>query len=186
MNLSRRGLLLGGGALVVAPAIVKVTNLMPLRGVKLPLDDIVRVPTILGPETWMRKALTKYILDEQNNVVALPSAGEFGFAELPSPAMHPVNLASLMRWGEFMEGTRRMVRRTKVGDAQVSTVFLGIDHSFDDGPPVLFESCVFGGKLADEMDRYTSWAEAERGHVELVKRVRRAQGLLQLVPKDET
>lgn len=52
---------------------------------------------------------------------------------------------------------------------QVSTVFLGIDHNFSMvGPPVLWETMVFGcpegGKLDQYCNRYTSAKDAKRGH----------------------
>ena len=54
----------------------------------------------------------------------------------------------------------------------VSTVFLTIDHGWGNGPPVLFETMVFGGKHGDYQERYVTWYEAEQGHrraVHLVK-----------------
>lgn len=53
----------------------------------------------------------------------------------------------------------------------VSTVFLGLDHQYGDGPPLLFETMVFGGPLDHEMNRYSTWNEAEKGHQEMVERV---------------
>ena len=44
----------------------------------------------------------------------------------------------------------------------------------DDRPPLLFETMVFDGpKGRNEIDmqRYSTWDEAERGHIEMVKRV---------------
>jgi hypothetical protein len=38
--------------------------------------------------------------------------------------------------------------------------------------PALFETLVFGGPLSQEMDRYSTWAEAEAGHRAMVERVR--------------
>lgn len=56
----------------------------------------------------------------------------------------------------------------------VSTIFLGLDHSFsDDGPPVLFESMIFGGPLSGEQRRYTSRADALAGHADLCAWVQR-------------
>jgi hypothetical protein len=47
----------------------------------------------------------------------------------------------------------------------VSTVFLGLDHGWgDDEDPLLFETMVFGGPNDQDCIRYTTWAEAERGH----------------------
>lgn len=55
---------------------------------------------------------------------------------------------------------------------RVSTVFLGLDHGFDvGGPPVLWETLVFGGLLDGEMNRYTSKETAILGHQEMCMRV---------------
>lgn len=50
------------------------------------------------------------------------------------------------------------------GDVRISTVFLGLDHSFGMGDtPILFETMIFG--LKDEYcERYSTWDEAEAGH----------------------
>lgn len=43
--------------------------------------------------------------------------------------------------------TDKRVANTKVGDYQVSTVWLsGIDHQYGDGPPIIFETMIFGGQ----------------------------------------
>jgi len=56
----------------------------------------------------------------------------------------------------------------------VSTVFLGIDHAFGAGPPLLFETMVFNGPLTDTQIRYADWDSAAAGHLELVTSVRAA------------
>lgn len=66
------------------------------------------------------------------------------------------------------------VAKTEIGGALVSTVFLGIDHQCDEGPPLLFETMVFGGPLDEEQERCSTWAEAEEQHRRMVDRVRRA------------
>lgn len=66
---------------------------------------------------------------------------------------------------------------TDTDTAQVSTVWLGLDHSFDEGPPLIFESLVFGGALDQEMDRYSTWREAQNGHAAMVERVLRSERL---------
>lgn len=55
-------------------------------------------------------------------------------------------------------------------EVTVSTVFLGINHQFQDGPPILWETLVFGPK--DELDgrRYTSREAAIIGHNLFVKK----------------
>ena len=68
----------------------------------------------------------------------------------------------------------RRVGLTEIGDIRVSTVFLGIDHNFCGGAPLLFETMIFGGPHDQEMQRYSTWDEAENGHeqmVELAKKV---------------
>ena len=66
------------------------------------------------------------------------------------------------------DGVWKRVALTEVGPYRISTVFLGLDHSFDvEGPPILFETMVFFSRLGAldiDMDRYATWAEAEAGH----------------------
>ena len=85
----------------------------------------------------------------------------------------PVPVKNLMLWARWFEVGDRRVAVTDTDNGQVSTVFLGIDHSFsEDGPPVLFETMVFGGTLDGEQERYTTWEEAEAGHRKMVERVK--------------
>lgn len=96
----------------------------------------------------------RYILDDAGNPVAEPD---------------------LMKWAQWMEEGNRRVALTEEGDWRVSTVFLALDHNFAGrGEPVLWETMVFGGPLADEMDRYTSRESAVDGHEKMVARVRDA------------
>lgn len=109
----------------------------------------------------------------------------------------PVLCDDLLEWARWYEDARlsraRAVRQTRVwadgstedlsatGEAQrednaacmVSTVFLALDHNFSGyGPPVLWETMVFGGPQIDEwQERYSSRADAEEGHREMVARV---------------
>jgi|TARA_Y100000034_G_scaffold105213_1_gene132353 hypothetical protein len=72
------------------------------------------------------------------------------------------------------EGTDRegwQVARDQTNNGEVSTVFLGLDHSINGGTPVVFETLVMGGTHDQKMDRYTTWAEAEEGHRQMVKTV---------------
>ena len=81
----------------------------------------------------------------------------------------------MLTWGRWFESANRVVAGTKVGKALVSTVFLGLDHNWGDGPPIVFETLVFGGPHDGEEERYATWEEAERGHAVMVKRVRASQ-----------
>ncbi|MEE8607179.1 MAG: hypothetical protein V3S55_06230 [Nitrospiraceae bacterium] len=89
----------------------------------------------------------------------------------------PVLEPDLLAWGRWFETADRHVAKTDVGEVHVSTVFLALDHNWGDGPPLLFETLVFGGALAERMNRYSTWDEAEAGHAAMVKRVKqRAMG----------
>lgn len=87
-----------------------------------------------------------------------------------------VNMLTWARWFETF--ANRRVAFTEVGGAHVSTVFLGLDHSFECGPPVLFESMAFSGDLSGDLGlgrRYHTREQALRGHKEIVEELRRRQ-----------
>ncbi len=65
----------------------------------------------------------------------------------------------------------KRVAQTDVGKARVSTVWLGIDHQWGDGPPLIFETLVFGGKHDQHMERYSTEDEAKEGHKRVVRMV---------------
>lgn len=93
----------------------------------------------------------------------------------------PVACTDMREWTKFREGNR-MVARTVFGDVVVSTIFLGTDHSYGRGRPLLFETMVFGGEHDDYQERYHTWEEAVEGHrlaCEMVDKVsvQRAQRL---------
>ena len=68
----------------------------------------------------------------------------------------------------------KKVADSYIHDIHISTVYLGLNHRYDAGPPLLYETMIFGGPLDQEQFRYTSWQEAEQGHQEAVDRVRGA------------
>lgn len=74
----------------------------------------------------------------------------------------------LMTWARSFEASAgRIVAQTGQGSggkAWVSTVFLGLDHSFGNGKPLLFETMIFGGDHDEYQERYSTWDEAEAGH----------------------
>ncbi len=89
--------------------------------------------------------LGKYILDEQHN---------------------PVPCTSLLKWADWFEDrNNRRVAATERGGVRVSTVFLGLNHNWMvSGPPLLFETMIFGGPHDQYMDRCSTWEEAEQMH----------------------
>ena len=81
----------------------------------------------------------------------------------------------LMKWAQWFETADRRVALTEIGESRVSTVFLGIDHSFSfqKHSPVLWETMVFGGKMDQEMDRCSgSLEQAQEMHNRMVKMVK--------------
>ena len=81
----------------------------------------------------------------------------------------------LAAWAQNLELTRRVGDWFRSACGDVSTVFLGIDHShIDTGPPLLYETLVFGGPLDGEMERCSTRTQAEEMHVGMVERVRAA------------
>jgi hypothetical protein len=78
----------------------------------------------------------------------------------------------------FEETTNRIVDYTQVtSEITVSTIFIGLDHRFfGDGPPILFETLVFGGPLDGQGQRYSSWDDAQTGHRAAVRKARKAIG----------
>lgn len=86
-----------------------------------------------------------------------------------------VACTDLMTWARWLETGERVVAKTRLSGSEVSTVFLGLDHRFGDGgPPIVFETLVFGGVLDGDGDRYSTWEEAEKGHAAFVEKVKAA------------
>ena len=55
----------------------------------------------------------------------------------------------------------------------VSTVYLGMDHGFGDGPPVLWETMMFNDSGRPGLqERYTSRQEAQAGHERICNDIR--------------
>ena len=62
---------------------------------------------------------------------------------------------------------------TKIDEVVISTVFLGLDYRMSRrGPPLLFETRVFGGSLDRFQNRCATWDKAEAMHAEAVALVR--------------
>ena len=82
---------------------------------------------------------------------------------------HELIEADLMTWARFFEDIdNRRVANDFIGKIQISTVFLGIDHNFGKGKPLLFETMIFGGEKDGEQYRWHTWKEAEEGHKKIL------------------
>ena len=76
---------------------------------------------------------------------------------------NPVRCFDTTEWGYQSKGDK-IIGKDRFGSVSVSTVFLGMDHSFGGGDPVLFETMIFGGEHDQYQERYCTWDEAEKGH----------------------
>lgn len=95
----------------------------------------------------------------------------------------------VIKWAEWFERADRHVAKTDIGipawkywlgkllkiknwePVQISTVFLGLDHSFGGDIPILFETMVFGGNYDMDQERYATWDDAEKGHKQMCEKV---------------
>lgn len=84
----------------------------------------------------------------------------------------PVPEPDLDKWGNWYQTANRHVQKDDLGSVWVSTVFLGLDHGWHDGPPVLFETMIFGGERDQETHRYCTWDEAEAGHKQILEELK--------------
>lgn len=86
---------------------------------------------------------------------------------------NPVFEPDFVRWAEWDMRSCKHIDFMRVGRVTVSTVFLGVAHRLL-GPPLLFETMVFGGVHNEAQVRYPTARLAELGHREMVKLVLRA------------
>jgi hypothetical protein len=88
---------------------------------------------------------------------------------------YPPGEEGLMEWArDAADLEKKIVRRDKLPNGYlVSTVWLGLNHRFRAGPPLIFETMVFlddGLGMADDyQERYTTEAEAVLGHQRAVE-----------------
>jgi hypothetical protein len=95
---------------------------------------------------------------------------------------NPVRAPSLIAWCKWFGRTMaddgqylRLLARDEIGNVTISTVFLGIDHGWGSGPPILWETMIFHGPLDQTQERYTSRADALAGHARWVNAVEETQ-----------
>jgi hypothetical protein len=84
----------------------------------------------------------------------------------------PVEEPDIITWAKWFEKADRNVKRTTLPDGVlVSTIFLGLDHNFLNGAPILFETMIFGGEHDQWCDRYETWEQAEAGHQNAIEMI---------------
>lgn len=85
---------------------------------------------------------------------------------------HKPVISTAVKSSEWMENNPN---RKKVGydeltdlngdEVRVSTVFLGLDHAYGGGKPILWETMIFGGENDQAyQERYASYEQAIEGH----------------------
>lgn len=83
----------------------------------------------------------------------------------------PVPEPDLLTWAEWYATADCVVFQTDFVGGVVSTVFLGLDHQWGHGPPLLFETMVFRDGKPTECRRCSTWLEAEAQHARLLEMV---------------
>ncbi len=81
------------------------------------------------------------------------------------------NPDDVLQWAKAFEQNNRILQQDTIGDVFVSTVFLGLDHQYDEGPPLLFETMTFKNGSSKDMKRYSTYDEAILGHRETLKKL---------------
>lgn len=97
------------------------------------------------------------------------------WAILVGHEVRPVSMLEAARWREGVdfEAVMRVGLTDLLPGVRISTVFLLLNHGWND-VDLWFETLVYGSSLDQEMDRYTTWSEAETGHAVMVERVQQA------------
>jgi len=74
------------------------------------------------------------------------------------------------------------IAKTQIFDSFVSTIFLGINHNFDDTKkPLLFETMIFGGERDGLQERFTTYDEALNRHNEIVSELKSKLNIFQKI-----
>ncbi len=79
-----------------------------------------------------------------------------------------VPVDDILEWAGWYEDADRQVALTDFDGGNISTVFMGLNYNFGDGPPLWFETLVFGGEHNGEADHYSTLEEAMIGHERMV------------------
>ena len=83
-------------------------------------------------------------------------------------------ILDILAWSKLFEDRNyQNVRKDILSNGRlISTVWLGLNHNYGDGPPLIFETMVFLKKTKNELDcqRYSTEKEAIKGHEAMVKK----------------
>ena len=80
----------------------------------------------------------------------------------------------MMDWARALESVDRQIGNDTIDGQHVSTVWLGLSRNLygDDGPPLIFETMIFGGPHDQYCDRYSTEEAALAGHNRTVEALR--------------
>ena len=82
---------------------------------------------------------------------------------------HSVKKTETMEWALWFNTANRTVLKDNVCGFLISTVFLGLDHSFGGDKPQIFETMVFDDTSEErQCEHYTTWDDAVAGHNRMV------------------
>ena len=100
--------------------------------------------------------IMQYSLDKNNNILTFNSHEEY------------------LNWHKENQDITRTIKKTTFeNEILISTVFLSMNHNYDGGPPILFETMIFDddeiGDRDGEQYRYTTYDEALNDHNRIVK-----------------
>lgn len=87
----------------------------------------------------------------------------------------PCDNDNIEEWTRALE-SNRLVKQETIGNIFVSTVFLGVNHQFGDGPPLVYETMTFGNDALSICERYSTRPEAIAGHAEVAEQVKQFLG----------
>ncbi len=93
-----------------------------------------------------------------------------------------VGCSDAFEWGKWFEANKdaRIVKQEYVRGNWISTVFLGLDHNYWGGSPVVFETMVFPSYTSRDLwcERCSTWEEAEAQHKKGVEWAKEHHNLL--------
>jgi hypothetical protein len=91
----------------------------------------------------------------------------------------PVVAHNINEWGKFCNDiNNRRVAYHKNKEYSISTVFLGLEHGFRNGKPILWETLIYDYRIKDSefnefLYRYTTWNQAVLHHLIYKSRLER-------------
>ena len=114
----------------------------------------------------------KYILDENGDPIPCEDLIEWSRWIEKNPDKRRIEQTDIgvPAWLYYL---RRLLQIKRREPCFVSTIFLGLNHNYEpDGPPLLFETMIFGGKHDNYCQRYSTKKDALIGHKKAVKLAR--------------